>query len=52
MGKQPRVAIVGAALSDIGNVADRNAYDLHFQGTSRALADAGLGKDDVDGFFS
>lgn len=52
MGKQPRVAIVGAALSDIGRIDDRSAYDLHFQGTSRALADAGLGKEDVEGFFS
>lgn len=46
------VAIVGAALSDCGRVDDRSAFDLHFQATTRALADAGLTKDDVDGFFS
>jgi acetyl-CoA acetyltransferase len=46
------VAIVGAALSDCGRVDDKSAFDLHFQATARALADAGLTKDDVDGFFS
>lgn len=46
------VAIVGAALSDLGRLDDVAAHDLHFQATSRALDDAGLGKVDVDGFFS
>ena len=49
---QSRVAIVGAALSDIGRVDDKTAFQLHFQGTARALADAGLSKDDVGGFMS
>jgi acetyl-CoA acetyltransferase len=52
MATPRRVAIVGAALSDIGRVDDKTAYELHFQATSRALADAGLTKDDVDGFGS
>jgi len=47
-----RVAIVGAALSDIGRVDDKTSYELHWQATSRALADAGLGKQDVGGFMS
>jgi acetyl-CoA acetyltransferase len=47
-----RVAIVGAALSDIGRVDDKTAFDLHFQGTSRAIADAGLTKGDIGGFMS
>jgi acetyl-CoA acetyltransferase len=47
-----RVAIVGAALSDIGRVDTRTPFELHFQAASRALADAGLTKDDVDGFGS
>jgi acetyl-CoA acetyltransferase len=46
------VAIVGAALSDCGRVDDLTEYELHFQGTSRALRDAGLTKDDVDCFMS
>ena len=46
------VAIVGAALSDIGRVDTRTPYELHWQAASRALADAGLTKDDVDGFGS
>jgi acetyl-CoA acetyltransferase len=47
-----KVAIVGAALSDIGRVDDKTAYELHWQATSRALADAGLSKRDVGGFMS
>jgi acetyl-CoA acetyltransferase len=47
-----RVAIVGAALSDCGRVDDKTVYELHWQATERALADAGLGKDDVQGFMS
>ena len=47
-----RVAIVGAALSDIGRVDDKTAFELHYQGTTRALADAGLKKDDVGGYMS
>ncbi|MBA3303582.1 MAG: acetyl-CoA acetyltransferase [Acidimicrobiia bacterium] len=51
-GGRGRVAIVGAALSDCGRVDDRSPFELHHQAASRALADAGLGKGDVDGFMS
>jgi acetyl-CoA acetyltransferase len=47
-----RVAIVGAALSDCGRVDDKTNFQLHYQASSRALADAGLTRDDVDGFAS
>ena len=47
-----RVAIVGAALSDIGRVDDKTDYELQHQATVRALADAGLTKDDVTGFMA
>ena len=47
-----RVAVVGAAWSDVGRVDDKTAFQLHFQGTSRALADAGIDKSEVDGFMS
>jgi len=47
-----RVAIVGAALSACGRVDDKTAYELHFQATSRALADAGVARTEVDGFMS
>jgi len=50
--RTPRVALVGAALSDIGRVDTLTPFDLHYQAASRALADAGLTKDDVDGFAS
>ena len=45
-----RVAIVGAALSDCGRVPDKTAMALMAQAAQRAIADAGLTKDDIDGF--
>lgn len=45
-----RVAIVGAGLSDCGRVPDKTALALMAQSARRAIADAGLTKDDVDGF--
>ena len=47
-----RVAIVGASTSDVGRVDDKTAFQLNFQGTTRALADAGIEKSEVDGFMS
>jgi acetyl-CoA acetyltransferase len=47
-----RVAIAGAALSDCGRVDETSPFALHHQAASRALADAGLEKGDVDGFAS
>ena len=47
-----RVAIVGASTSDCGRVDDKNAFQLNFQGTKRALAEAGIAKSEVDGFMS
>jgi acetyl-CoA acetyltransferase len=46
------VAIVGASLSDIGRVDTKTPYELHYQAASRAIDDAGLTKDDVDGLAS
>ncbi|KUI00432.1 acetyl-CoA acetyltransferase [Mycolicibacterium acapulense] len=45
-----RVAVVGAALSDCGRVPDKTAMALMAQAAQRAVADAGLTKDDIDGF--
>ena len=50
--RTPDVAIVGAALADIGRVDDKSVFHVHFDAVSRALADAGLRREDVDGFFS
>jgi acetyl-CoA acetyltransferase len=47
-----RVAIVGAALSDIGRVDTKTPFELHYQAASRAIADAGLTKHDIDGVGS
>ncbi len=47
------IAIVGAAESDLGEVGPGfTPLDLIGQATTRALADAGLEKKDVDGLFS
>lgn len=45
-------AIVGAALSDCGRVDVANPFQLHYQASARALADAGLTRDDVDGLMT
>jgi acetyl-CoA acetyltransferase len=47
-----RVAIAGVALSDCGRVDTISPFELHHQAASRALADAGIDKGDVDGFAS
>jgi acetyl-CoA acetyltransferase len=50
--KRGAAAIVGAAESDLGQVADgMTPMDLCAQGISRALADCGLAMKDVDGLF-
>ena len=47
-----RVAIAGVALSDVGRVDDLTPYALTAQASRRALADAGLSPQQVDGFAS
>jgi acetyl-CoA acetyltransferase len=50
--KRGAAAIVGAAESDLGQVADdMSPMDLCAQGIMRALADCGLALKDVDGLF-
>ena len=50
--KRGAAAIVGAAESDLGQVADdMSPMDLCAQGIQRALADCGLTLKDVDGLF-
>lgn len=44
-----RVAIVGVGLSDCGRVPDKTATALMAQSARRAITDAGLSKNDVDG---
>lgn len=46
------VAIVGVAESDLGFTPHMNAADLMAQASVRALSEAGLNKNDVDGVFS
>lgn len=46
-----KAAIVGVAESDCGIVPDKTAMELMAQATQRALDDAGLQKNDIDGLF-
>ncbi|MBI4242040.1 MAG: thiolase [Candidatus Rokubacteria bacterium] len=46
------IAIVGVAESDLGKVPDKTAIQLAAEASRRALEDAGLRKDDVDGLFT
>ncbi|KHO21224.1 acetyl-CoA acetyltransferase [Mycolicibacterium setense] len=45
-----RVAVVGAGLSECGRVPQMTAMGLMAQAARRAVSDAGLTKDDIDGF--
>jgi acetyl-CoA acetyltransferase len=47
-----RVAVVGAAMCDSGRVDDMTELEMHFQGIRRAVADAGLRPDQIDGLCS
>src|SRR3954470_24750470 len=45
-----RAVIAGVATSDYPNLPDLSEYQVHAQAADRALADAGLTYDDVDGY--
>lgn len=47
-----KIAVVGAAESDLGKVPGTSALELQAQATGRALADAGLKLKDIDGVFA
>ena len=47
-----KTAIVGAGLSDFGEVPGWGHFELMAQAVERALADAGLQKNDIDGVFA
>ena len=47
-----KTAIAGVGESDLGSTPDKTFLQLIAQATDRALDDAGLAKNDIDGFFS
>jgi len=47
-----KVAVVGVYEHPTRNAPDKTAYQLHVESARGALADAGLGIGDVDGFFT
>jgi len=47
-----RIAIVGIGESEFGTVPDKTVHELHAQAAVRALADAGIARDEIDGLFS
>ena len=54
MARTPRdtVAIVGVAESDFGTVPDKTVHELHAQAAIRAVEDAGIDREEIDGLFS
>ena len=53
MGLSKSVAVVGVAESDkIGLVPDKSALALHMEAARNAITDAGVSKDDIDGFIT
>ncbi|MGH2492623.1 MAG: hypothetical protein ACRDF9_14085, partial [Candidatus Limnocylindria bacterium] len=46
-----KVALVGAAESQLGRTPDRTVLSLQMEAAHGALADAGLAPRDVDGLF-
>ena len=54
MARAPRdkIAIVGVAESDFGTVPDKTVHELHAQAAVRAVEDAGIDRDEIDGLFS
>ncbi len=47
-----KIAIAGVAESDFGAVPDKTVHELHAQATVRAMQDAGVARDEIDGLFS
>ncbi len=47
-----KIAIAGVAESDFGTVPDKTVHELHAQAALRAIEDAGLAKNEIDGLFS
>ena len=52
MSQRRAVAIAGVAESDFGSVPDKTVLELHAQAAVRALADAGIDRDEIDGLCS
>lgn len=50
--QRKRAAIVGIAESDFGSVPDKTVHELHAQAAVRAVEDAGIARDEIDGLFS
>ena len=46
------IAIVGVAESDFGTVPDKTVHELHAQAAVRAMQDAGIDRDEIDGLLS
>ena len=46
-----KVAVVGVGTTDFGRLPEYDAYDLGVRALAAALADAGLGCDDIDGLI-
>lgn len=47
-----RAVIAGIGHTDFGRLPDRSAFDLEVEASKRAIEDAGLGRQDVDGLIT
>jgi acetyl-CoA acetyltransferase len=47
-----KVAIVGIGESELGRLPGRTSYDLYVEAAERAIADAGLKKEQIDGLIT
>ncbi len=51
-GIRGKTAIIGAGISEVGRVPGRSAMALAAQAALRAMADAGISRDEIDGVLS
>ena len=51
MGLKDKYAVVGVGYTPQGRIPDRTSLSFHLEAVSNAILDAGLKKEDIDGFM-
>ena len=52
MGWKDKYAVVGVGYTPQGRIPDRTSLSFHLEAASKAILDAGLKKEDIDGLIS
>ena len=52
MGWKNKYAVVGVGYTPQGRIPDRTSLSFHLEAASKAILDAGLKKEDIDGLIS